>query len=115
MRNQEITNNNKLTPDQQRVNNQTLILEQEILGTVLNIIRKTENPAHIANVIKDLQQDFIGYFDSCDYDYLRDGNIIFTEFQSIFNSLAVAEPEAIDKLREKNKQRYDRISIKMKL
>lgn len=109
------SNNSTLDVHQQKIKNQALILEQEILGTVLNIIRKTENPAHIANVIKDLQQDFIGYFDSCDYDYLRDGNIIFTEFQSIFNSLAVAEPEAIDKLREKNKKRYDRISIKMKL
>lgn len=109
------SNNSTSDVHQQKINNQALILEQEILGTVLNIIRKTENPAHIANVIKDMQQDFIGYFDSCDYDYLRDGNIIFTEFQSIFNSLAVAEPEAIEKLNEKNKQRYDRISIKMKL
>lgn len=112
-----MTQSNNSTSDvhQQKIKNKALILEQEILGTVLNIIRKTENPAHIANVIKDLQQDFIGYFDSCDYDYLRDGNIIFTEFQSIFNSLAVAEPEAIEKLQEKNKQRYDRISIKLKL
>ncbi|MBY0066823.1 hypothetical protein [Empedobacter falsenii] len=112
-----MTQSNNSTSDvhQQKIKNQALILEQEILGTVLNIIRKTENPTHIANVIKDMQQDFIGYFDSCDYDYLRDGNIIFTEFQSIFNSLAVAEPEAIEKLQEKNKQRYDRISIKMKL
>ncbi|WP_313579794.1 hypothetical protein [Chishuiella sp.] len=109
------TNNSTLDVHQQKINNQTLILEQEIIGTILNIILKTDNPAHISNVVKDVQQDFIGYFDNGDYAYLRDGNIILTEFQSIFNSLAMAEPEAIDKLRINNQKRTERISNKMNI
>jgi len=101
------SNNNKLTPDQQRVKNQALILEQEILGTFLNILSNADDHA---NVMKRIQQDFIGYFETGDYNYLRDGNIILTEIQSVFNSLSLASPEALEIIRQNNKHRIDKVS-----
>lgn len=102
------TNNNpKQTENEIRINNQALILEQEILGTFLNILAKTDNQH---GVLKDLQQDFIGYFDNGDYKYLRDGNIILTEILSIFHSISMAEPEALDRIFQNNQKRINKIS-----
>ena len=99
------TINNQTTA--QAAKNQALILEQEILATFLKIINFTANPAQTS---KDIQQDFIGHFDTGDYDYLRDGNVILTEIQSLFVSLSLASPEALDIIDENNQNRLNKVS-----